>query len=160
MMKCACPKNKPCKCCVLERKYENVREGKVSMILKDLKQYRSICAEIEELNMAITSKTVNNTVTGSDSCFPYTKHSMSVGGLTYTDENRRLLIKLHRLEWKRDEIEDYIESIEDSLTRRMFKMRFIQGCSWAQVAHRTNNTTDSARMKCIRYMDKKGKKVL
>lgn len=140
--------------------YTRAREEGLPLTLKDLKQYRSICAEIEEVNMIIASKMVNDAVSGSDDQFPYTKHTMSVGGLVYTDESRRLLTKLNSLERKRDEIEDYVEHIEDSLTRRIFDMRFIKGYSWAKVAYRTNNTTDSARMKCIRYIEKRDKKVL
>lgn len=122
------------------------------MTLKELKQYRSICVELDEVNMAITSKSVDDTVAGSDNRFPYITHTMSVGGLTYSDENRKLLIKQHSLEQKRDEIERFIEGIEDNLTRRIFTMRFIKGYSWARVAYRTNNTPDSVRMRCKRYM--------
>lgn len=124
------------------------------MTLKDLKQYRSICAEIEELNIVMASKSVNDTVSGSDARFPYVAHTMSVGGLTCTDENRKLLIKLHDLEWKRNEIEDYVGRIEDSLTRRIFTMRFINGWSWGKIAYKTNNTQASVKMRCRRYLKK------
>lgn len=44
------------------------------MTKEDLKQYRSIVAELNEVNDRINSNTVHGTVTGSDSEFPYVKH--------------------------------------------------------------------------------------
>lgn len=128
------------------------------MTLKILKQYRSICAEIDETNIAIASKTVNDTVSGSDARFPYIAHTMSVGGLTYSDENQKLLIKLHSLEQKRDEIERFIEGIEDSLTRRIFTMRFIKGFSWNKISVKTGNSVSNVKMICYRYLGKVSKK--
>ena len=125
------------------------------MTLKELKQYRSICAEIDETNIAIASKMVNDTVSGSDARFPYITHTVSVGGLSYTDEHRRLMVKLHSLEQKKAEIESFVDGIEDSLTRRMFNMRFIKGWSVAKVAYRTNNTQSSVKMRCKRYIEQK-----
>lgn len=40
------------------------------MTKEDLKQYRSIVAELNEVNDRINSNTVHGTVTGSDSEFP------------------------------------------------------------------------------------------
>lgn len=131
------------------------REGKVKWLtLKELKQYKSICAELEELNIVIANKTVNNTVTGSDDRFPYTKHAMSVGGLVYTDENRKLLIRRNSLLWEKEKIEDYIERIEDSITRRIFEMRFINGYSWTKIAYRMNSSVSCVKMVCHRYLNK------
>lgn len=122
------------------------------LTLKDLKQYKSLCAEIDEVNVEVASRSVSDTVSGSDSRFPYITHTVSVGGLTYTDENHKLLIKLHSLEQKRDEIERFIDGIEDSLTRRIFTMRFIKGWAWGKIAYRTNNTVASVKMRCRRYL--------
>ena len=48
------------------------------------KQYRSIVAELNEVNDRINSNTVHGTVTGSDSEFPYVKHCISVSGVEPT----------------------------------------------------------------------------
>lgn len=124
------------------------------MTLKDLKQYRSICVEIDEMNIATTSETVRDTVRGSDAEFPYITHTMSVKGVTYTDENRKTLITQHSLEMKKREIEGFIDGIEDSLTRRIFEMRFIKGFSWNKIAAKTCNTAAGVKMICYRYINR------
>lgn len=51
-------------------------------------------------------------------------------------------------------LEKYIETIPDSLTRQIFTYRFINGLSWLQVAASIGggNTKDSVRMLCNRYI--------
>lgn len=50
-------------------------------------------------------------------------------------------------------IYDFIDSIDDSYLRRIFKLKFIDGLSWAQLARRLGGTTaDSARMIVKRYL--------
>lgn len=122
------------------------------LTLKDLKQYKSLCAEIDEVNIEIASRSVSDTVSGSDSRFPYITHTVSIGGLTHSEENGKLMYKLRSLEEKRDEIERFVEGIEDSLTRRIFDMRFIKGLAWGKIAYRTNNTVASVKMRCRRYL--------
>lgn len=52
------------------------------MTKEELKQYRSIVAELNEVNDRINSNTVYGTVTGSDAEFPYVKHCISVSVLS------------------------------------------------------------------------------
>ncbi len=51
----------------------------------------------------------------------------------------------------------YISGIEDSFIRRIFTYRFIDGLSWGTVAKRVsgNNTSDSVRKCCDRFLRKK-----
>lgn len=51
-------------------------------------------------------------------------------------------------------LERYIATIPDSLTRQVFRQRFVDGRSWVQVAHRVGHgyTADAARMLCKRYV--------
>lgn len=48
----------------------------------------------------------------------------------------------------------YISDIDDSLTRQIFELRFVEGKSWPQVAHnlRGSNTEGSVKMICYRYI--------
>ena len=48
----------------------------------------------------------------------------------------------------------YIAKIDDALTRRIFELRYIDGCSWAQVARRIGggNTAESVRKRHNRYI--------
>ena len=60
----------------------------------------------------------------------------------------------------RDEIgavEGFIRQIEDSMTRRAFRLRYLDGLSWEQIARRMGYANDSgARMLCRRYLEKNG----
>lgn len=51
-----------------------------------------------------------------------------------------------------EEVESFIAAIPDTLTREIFRERYIHGCSWAQVAFAVNNTPDSCRMIANRYL--------
>lgn len=62
------------------------------MTKEELKQYRSIVAELNEVNDRINSSTVHGTVTGSDSEFPYVKHCISVSGVEPTRKNENDII--------------------------------------------------------------------
>lgn len=48
----------------------------------------------------------------------------------------------------------YIAKIDDALTRRIFELRYIDGCSWVQVARHIGggNTAESVRKRHNRYM--------
>lgn len=57
---------------------------------------------------------------------------------------------------ERNRLERYISTIPDSLTRQIFTLRFINGLPWLQVALHIggNNTADSVKKTCYRYIDK------
>lgn len=48
----------------------------------------------------------------------------------------------------------YIARIDDALTRRIFELRYIEKCSWEQVAGRIGggNTPESVRKRHTRYL--------
>lgn len=62
---------------------------------------------------------------------------------------RRLFAVIHG-------VEDYIESIEDSKTRRIFWYRYIDGSSWGQVAKKMGKgySADACRKMQERYFEK------
>ena len=90
------------------------------MTKEELEQYRSIAAEIDEIRDRLNKNTVHDTVTGSDSEFPYIRHVMSVSGVTETEDNKRDMMLIRKLECKKREIEAFIHSIPDSVMRRIF----------------------------------------
>lgn len=53
-------------------------------------------------------------------------------------------------------LEKYISEIDDSLTRRIFTLRFVEGHSWRKVAIKMggNNTEESVKKICYRYLEK------
>ena len=124
---------------------------------KDLAQYRSLCDEILELETSIKKNTEHSTVRGSDAEFPYLSHPMQVSGIQDTTDNQKTLIRVRKLKLKKQEIESFIENIEDSLTRRIFRLHFKEGKNWVQVAMQLggNNTPDGVRKKADRFFTKK-----
>ena len=57
---------------------------------------------------------------------------------------------------ERNRLERYIAGIDDSLLRQIFTYRFVNGLPWLQVAACIggNNTADSVRVACNRYIEK------
>lgn len=58
------------------------------------------------------------------------------------------------------EIEEYIAEIPNSLTRRIFTMRFLKFYKWEVIAYKIGggNTKDSVKKICYRYIKKSCKK--
>lgn len=56
---------------------------------------------------------------------------------------------------ERNRLERYIAEIPDSLTRQIFKLRFVDGKTWLQVAVGVGggNTEESVRKVCTRYIN-------
>lgn len=126
------------------------------MTKAELEQYRSIVAEIDEIRDRLNKHTVHGTVTGSDSEFPYVKHSISVGGVAETESNQRDMVLIQRLEKQKREIEDFVHSIPDSITRRIFTYRYLDGRvkpSWQWIAFKIKHYDESyPRRKHNKYL--------
>lgn len=56
---------------------------------------------------------------------------------------------------ERNRLERYINDIDDSRLRMIFKLRFVNGLQWPQVAAHIggNNTAKSVSKACYRYLD-------
>ena len=133
------------------------------MTKKELEQYRSVVAEIRETEERIKENTVTDTVSGSDAEFPYTKHSMSVAGLEKNEYNNMLMARRNKLQRQRRKVERYVDGIEDSLTRRIFRMRYIEGevrPSWQWIAFKVGggNTESSVKKRAYRFLKNIDKK--
>ncbi len=136
------------------------------MTKKELEQYRSIVAEIDEIRGRLNKNTVHGTVTGSDSEFPYVKHTISVGGVVETDDNKRDMILLRKLEAQKKAVEDFIDNISDSELRRIFTYKYIKGSyktTWMGVVKKIYPKLDidkqfrmkeSIKKKCMRFLKK------
>lgn len=134
------------------------------MTKDDLKQYRSIIAEIEELNKTIRDNTVHDTVKGSDKDYPYTQHTMSVKGATY--ECATAIQRCQQLKVQRDAIKHFVDNIPDSLIRRIIRHKYINGkedIKWIDVvkimypdlsADKQFRLVDSVKKKCARFLKK------
>lgn len=103
--------------------------------------YRSKKAEIRELTVMIENRYRDDSLIGNDVILDYSKSYPPIPqGVVGFDQAkyRRLQDRDRRrkeqLEKECAEIEDFIESIEDSLTRRIFRMTFIDGEKQRKVA--------------------------
>ncbi|NFD28808.1 RNA polymerase subunit sigma-24 [Clostridium botulinum] len=133
---------------------------------EELKQLRYIKSEIESIKKQLSDldyTVATDKVRGSSSYFPYVQRSFTIEGVDYEEYNRktiRLRKKLSRriseLMDLMEETNEFIEAIEDSLTRQIISLRYINGLTWEDVANSIggNNTADSVRMLCNRFLDK------
>jgi DNA-directed RNA polymerase specialized sigma24 family protein len=59
------------------------------------------------------------------------------------------------LESKITEVEQYIDSIDDSRKRLIMRYKYIDGLSWVQIAGKMGTAESSVRSEIKRYMDEK-----
>lgn len=118
-----------------------------------LEQYRALGREIATLERELgTRRRVADTVRASSAEPPYLAHTVLIVG----DDmllRERLERRRRRVKRQRATIEAYVDGIEDSQTRQIIRMRYLQGMSWVRVAACIGRATpDSVRMTAIRYM--------
>ena len=131
---------------------------------KQLKQLRYLKAEIKLLREQIEDMEfiiVTDKVKGSDKRYPYIERSFVITGFD-ADEYRRKTEKLRRKLQRRvddlidlvAEINEYVESIDDSLIRQIITLRHVNGLTWDQVAASIGggNTGDSVRKMHDRFL--------
>lgn len=129
-----------------------------------LRQYNSLIAEIGELEKEIRylenlkPKFVKDKVTGSDNEFPFVERDFTISGVVEDDK----LIKKRIILTERKEkciilkikIEEFISTIPDSLTRRIFKYRYVDGLEWLPISMKIGGYDESyARKKHDRYLE-------
>lgn len=127
------------------------------MTLKKLSQLYRLRGEIEQYReqlreIALPGAAVPDGMSKSQSTESRTERAVS--------EAERLegLISagLAKCEAEHLKLERYIAGIPDSLTRQIFRLRFVYGLSWRRVAFRIGggNTEDSVKKTVYRYLRK------
>lgn len=126
-----------------------------------LGQYRSLCLEIEELEKRIEklkTREVSDKVLTSKDDFPYNQYELKIQG--YEDDKyikkikTRLIRRIIRCKNLRLEIEEFIDGIEDSRTRLVFQLRYIEGKSWVYISRQLGSSNESyARMIHNRFLE-------
>ncbi|MHB9925505.1 RNA polymerase subunit sigma-24 [Clostridium botulinum] len=131
---------------------------------EELKQLRYIRSEIEVIKKQISDldyTVATDKVRGSSSHFPYVQRSFTITGVDFLEYNRkaeRLRRKLNkRIKELIDLVEktnEFIEDIEDSLTRQIISLRYINGLTWEEVAANVGGgtTTESVRKVAERFL--------
>ncbi len=133
------------------------------MTKSELSQYYYLCREIEQSERdlrALQKKAAAGSIAPS-AVFSKTKKCIDADS-EYTvliDEQAELIKEVKfRAEREKHRILIYIKGIDDSLTRMIFKYRYIDMLSWRAVAIQVggNNTEDSVRKIAYRYIKKDG----
>ena len=111
---------------------------------------RNLSERVEKLETQVTNTTQNYS-------------GMPKGGSGKNDNREQLIILKDKLKAKKEHLEyllmiaEYIISdVKDPLIMAMLSYRYIEGKTWMQVAMAVggNNTEDSCRMMCKRYVEK------
>lgn len=111
-----------------------------------------------------------DTVKGSAASFPFMLRSILIEGTDAQSSERALKLREELIDIKRlierrskqctceyNRLMHYINEIDDSLTRQILSLRFVNGLSWNQVASCIGggNTEGSVKKSCYRFMQKK-----
>ncbi len=129
------------------------------MTIADLKQYRSICAEIKDLEDELKGSYVGDSVT-SASGFPYSKHTVHIEGYKHDGETVVRLAWLSRLKKEKGEIEKFVRGIKDREIKLILSWRYINGKkapSWQAIAMRLGYRSEhTPKRKIHDYIKKSG----
>lgn len=110
------------------------------MTRKVLEDYRSKKDEIEELRYKVKHLADNDSMVGHDTILDYRSGYPVPQSVVGTDCERywrmrnRYENKITQLERECEEVEEYIENIQDSMTRRIFRMYYMDGLSQKKIA--------------------------
>ena len=118
------------------------------MNIKDLEQYKIIQKEIEMLENKIKKlkehkyKFGFDTVMTSSKTVPYTKKPIAIFGYGHDYSNdykkskliKQLVERKKNLDEKFYEIQNFVDSVQDSAARLIIEYKYIDGLSWNAVA--------------------------
>ncbi len=108
------------------------------MTIADLKQYRSICAEIRDIESELDGSYAGDTVQ-SGSRFPYGKHTVRIEGYVPDGGTVSALARLAELQRRKKEIEEFVDKISDKEIKLIILWRYIKRnkpLSWQAIAMR------------------------
>ena len=110
------------------------------MTKEQLKKYRTLKAELIDIEADIKAKTVHDSVQRSKREFPYTFGHYHIEGVPDEgafDENYDLLIRKSKIKAQIREIEKFVNGIEDIQLQRIFRLRYLTSkkkLSWLCIA--------------------------
>lgn len=139
------------------------------MTMAELRKMRSdyiaLKKEIEDCTEEITAlgneQIVTDVVIGSSTDDPYTKHPVTISGIGQDVETKRIGRQRRRIIeqraaaiQKKQEIEDFIDGVEDRFIKWTIKKHIISGMTWRQVLNRCDDvlTVEALIMRIKRYI--------
>lgn len=116
----------------------------MEMTREMLERYLSNKEEIKELQHRLNHLADGDAMVGNDTVFDYRRgypQPQAVVGfdqVKYDRQRSRILNQMSKLNAENDNIEEFIFSIPDSTTRRIFQLRYLDGKTQKQVARRVH----------------------
>lgn len=120
------------------------------MTENELRQYRSLRAEAEEIEERIRNAVVVDSVKGSSPEYPYIEMTISLEGESKREDLKHLRGKRDWLMRRIKRIESFIDGISDSELRRIFQYRYIWGkkkMSWQRIAFKLEYSDEGSPRK-------------
>lgn len=131
----------------------------MEMTKKRLEAYRSEKAEIDELksklqNLKAEDYFGNSVIMDYRSGFPHPQSVVGIDMDAYRTRQSRLETEISRLERRCLEVEQWIDDIPDSLTRRIFRLYFADGYSQKAIAAQLHMERSVISRKISNYIAK------
>lgn len=130
-------------------------------IKEQLKQYRALKLELEDINKQTQYVSIHDSVKGSKKDFPWTLGTKHVEGVP--EEHYDLLARKSDIESQIRGIKSFVDTIEDCKVRNAIRIYYINPLSdscekptWEEVADKFNDgsTGDSIKQSVSRYLKK------
>lgn len=129
------------------------------MTKEQLKKYRELKLELQDINTDISNSTIHDSVSGSMKNFPWTIGTRHVEGVP--DEDYDLLIKKSNRIAQIKEIEDFVNGIHNYRIKKAIQIYYIDEIeegedkpTWEDVADKFNDgsTGDSIKQAVSRFI--------
>lgn len=130
----------------------------MDMTKQRLEEYRSKKDEIKELQYKLQHLGEGDSLIGNDVIMDYRDgfpRPQSVVGYDYEKEERLRTLyenRLAKLKKECEEVELWIEAIPDSLTRRIFRMKYIDYMTQRQISRKVNLDQSAVSKKMSRFL--------
>lgn len=128
------------------------------MTKEQLEDYRSKKAEISELRYRLAYLGEGDSLVGNSVIMDYSTgypRPQSVIGYDFSKEARlkaRYLSQISRIQKECETVEEWIDGIPDSLTRRIFRMYYIDGLRQRKIAQRVHISQAAVSKKISEYL--------
>ena len=130
----------------------------MEMTRERLEGYRSCREEIQELQYKLAHLGEGDSMMGHDVILDYQTgypRPQSVVGYDHEKEDRLRRTyesRIAKLQAECEEVEQWVEAIPDSLTRRIFRMYYIDGMNQSKIAKRVHLSQAEVSKKISRYL--------
>lgn len=130
----------------------------MEMTREMLERYLSNKAEIKELQNRLNHLTDGDAMVGNDTIFDYRRgypQPQAVVGFDrakYDRQRSRILNQMSKLNAENDNIEEFVFGIQDSITRRIFQLYYLDGLSQRRVAKKVHLEQSTVSKKISTYL--------